>query len=111
VFSLPSDIALAVAELKSRLAASFGARLERVVLFGSYARGRAHEDSDVDVLVLVSRREPDDGRRAVDAAVAVMLERPDVVLSTLVMTPDELALLRARERRLALEIDRDGIAL
>jgi predicted nucleotidyltransferase len=31
----------------------YGARLERVVLFGSRARGDAHEDSDYDVAVFL----------------------------------------------------------
>lgn len=31
----------------------YGERLERLVLFGSYARGTAHEDSDVDVAVVL----------------------------------------------------------
>ncbi len=31
----------------------YGERLERVVLFGSYARGTAHEGSDIDVAVVL----------------------------------------------------------
>ena len=38
-----------------RLRSRFGSRLHGIVLFGSWARGEAHEDSDVDVLVLVDR--------------------------------------------------------
>lgn len=39
--------------LRARLEALYGARLVRVVLFGSYARGDATPDSDVDVLVVL----------------------------------------------------------
>jgi predicted nucleotidyltransferase len=35
------------------LAELYGDRLERVVLFGSRARGDAHEDSDYDVAVFI----------------------------------------------------------
>ena len=101
----------ALEELKTALCSQFGERLLRVVLFGSYAQGTAHTESDVDVLVVVSRREPRDRHRAVDAAVDVMLLRPEVVLSPLVMTGEELAELRARERRLVRDIDREGIEL
>lgn len=33
----------------------YGRRLRRVVLFGSWARGEAHEHSDVDVIVVLDR--------------------------------------------------------
>ncbi len=102
---------LALREFGEGARRAFGGRLVRLVLFGSTARGITHEDSDVDVLVLVSPRERGDGHRAVDAAVEVMLRRPDVVLSPLVMTPEELDQLRRSERRLALDIDREGIPL
>jgi predicted nucleotidyltransferase len=111
VVRLPDDVRAALDELRAILARRFAGRLAGVILFGSYARGVVHEDSDVDVLVLVDLRERRDGRAAVDAAVEVMLRHPDVVLSPLVMTPAELASLRAGGRRLARDIDRDGIRL
>ena len=43
-------------DLRARLAALYGDRLVRVVLFGSYARGEATEDSDVDVLVVLREK-------------------------------------------------------
>ena len=39
--------------LRQRLEAHYGDRLVRAVLFGSYARGEATEESDVDVLVVL----------------------------------------------------------
>jgi uncharacterized protein len=39
--------------LRARLDALYGARLVRAVLFGSYARGEATPESDVDVLVVL----------------------------------------------------------
>jgi predicted nucleotidyltransferase len=42
---------------------------ERVVLFGSYARGAATEDSDVDLLVVVNHSK----RRNVEQAIAMRL--------------------------------------
>ncbi|MEM0962695.1 MAG: nucleotidyltransferase domain-containing protein [Bacteroidota bacterium] len=50
---LPPAVRAAVTEAKARLAETYGARLERVVLYGSHARGDAHEDSDVDLLVVL----------------------------------------------------------
>jgi predicted nucleotidyltransferase len=50
---LPPHVRAALAEAKARLEALYGDRLERVVLYGSYARGDAREDSDVDLLVVL----------------------------------------------------------
>ncbi len=105
------DLQTALGEFKESVQRAFGPRLERVVLFGSFARGLVHEESDVDLLVLLAFRQPGDGALAVQAAVEVMLRRPEWVLSPLVMTVDELRELRARERRLAQDIDREGVPL
>lgn len=42
-----------VAELRERLEELYGERLERVLLFGSQARGDATPESDIDVLVVL----------------------------------------------------------
>jgi predicted nucleotidyltransferase len=40
-------------EAARRLKDAYGDRLREVVLFGSWARGEAHEESDVDLLVVL----------------------------------------------------------
>ena len=45
-----------LAEVKLRLYETLGDNLERIILFGSRARGDAHKDSDYDVLLLVKKR-------------------------------------------------------
>lgn len=70
-------------EAARRLQDSYGDRLREVVLFGSWVRGQAHEESDVDLLVVLDEvanraRERDrivdvlfdleaDSRRAIEA--------------------------------------------
>lgn len=39
--------------LKQSLTSLYGSRLDRVILFGSYARGDFHAESDVDFLVVL----------------------------------------------------------
>ena len=45
----------AAKRLKKVLAKHFGGRIKDVVLFGSQASGKAHEDSDYDMLVVLDR--------------------------------------------------------
>lgn len=40
-------------EAARRLEQAYGRRLRQVVLFGSWVRGEAHEESDVDLLVVL----------------------------------------------------------
>lgn len=42
-------------ELKEYLERLYGERLKGVYLFGSYARGEAEKESDVDVLIVLDR--------------------------------------------------------
>jgi len=45
----------ALAELKSALRKMYGAHAPALLVYGSYARGNASADSDVDVVLLYSR--------------------------------------------------------
>ena len=60
----------------------------RVVLFGSHARGTAHEDSDVDLLVVMP-----DGTDRRQAAVEIRRALGDlpVAKDIIVTTPDHIA--------------------
>jgi len=43
-----------IKELKAALVARFGEDIKEVILFGSRATGKAHRDSDYDVLVILN---------------------------------------------------------
>ncbi len=71
-----------IEELGQRIGREFHA--ERVVLFGSYARGVATDDSDVDLLVVL----PFEGK-SVSQSVAMRLRlRPSFPVDIVVRTPD-----------------------
>lgn len=65
---------------------------QRVILFGSHARGTAHRDSDVDILVIMPFR----GRPARKAAEVLMSVAPPFAIDVLVRTP------QAVRRRIAM---------
>ena len=50
----PDDSLPLVRRLKARLAEAYGPRFAGLVLYGSYARGEAGPDSDVDLLVVLN---------------------------------------------------------
>lgn len=66
---------------------------ERIVLFGSYARGNPREDSDVDMLVIMDH----DKRKDVEQAIAIDVQLPrKFPLDLIVRRPSEV------KRRLAM---------
>ena len=93
-----------------RLRAVFGERVRELRLFGSYARGDAHEDSDVDVLVVIDGlTDLEIGLVANEAAPVIMAT--GVPLAPLPMSTQRLADLRRTGRSLATDLDREGISL
>jgi predicted nucleotidyltransferase len=89
----------------------FGPRLVSVRLFGSYARGEAHEESDVDCLVLLDRVDREDDRAITDLAADLIWQMGGVVISPLIMSADAFERWKRTERRTPLEIQREGIPL
>lgn len=106
--ALPPATRAAIDEFASQARARFGSRLKRLALFGSHARGEATDASDVDLLVLVDDLTSADGRE-VDTWVGDILTRTDVLLSPFLLSTARFEELRALERRIALEIDRDAM--
>lgn len=104
------DVRAALAELKERLTSLLGAALVKLALYGSRARGDADPGSDVDVAVVVRGMDAALKRRILDAVADVELDRL-VPLSTLVLSEAHYGLLLERERRIALDIEREGVPL
>ena len=50
---IPDDIRPLLDEVNAEPRDLYGARLDRLVLYGSYARGDVHDESDVDLLVVL----------------------------------------------------------
>ena len=43
----------AIEEFKKEIKKLYGNRLKHIILYGSYARGSATEDSDIDLLIVL----------------------------------------------------------
>jgi predicted nucleotidyltransferase len=96
-------------ELKENLQALAGDRV-RLVLFGSRARGDYDKESDIDVAVIVRDLTHESKDRILEAIADVELKYLNP-LSTLVISEEDFNFLKTRERRIALDIEREGIPL
>jgi len=107
---VPASLRAALELYRQRLVGRFGDRLRQVVLFGSWARGQATEDSDIDVLVVVDGLTPAEQWDA-GGEVAPVILATGLPLAGLLMSTERLQLLRDGERALARTIDAEGIPL
>jgi predicted nucleotidyltransferase len=81
-----------------------------MVLFGSMARGDYHDGSDMDVAIIVHGLTRRLKGRILDEVAELELEH-HTPLSVLVFSDEEFNRLKKRERRIALDIEREGISL
>jgi predicted nucleotidyltransferase len=107
---LPEPLARALATAARGLRARLGERLVEVRLYGSWARGEMRPESDVDVLVVVRGLCWAD-RVTVSEVLGSLCQETRLPLAGLPIDQGQLEFLRQRERRFAVEIDRDGIRL
>jgi len=107
---LPPGLRDALAAYRSRLEKRFGDALIELRLFGSYATGRADEESDVDVFVVLREAGGRDRRDAIDLATDLMLET-DFPISPTVMDEATREVHRRQERPLVMDVERQGIAI
>ena len=100
----------ALAQLKDGLAAILGDSLAAARLYGSRARGDFDERSDIDIAVVVRGLTRKTRDRILEKAAEIELENL-TPLSVLVLAEEEFEDLKIRERRIALDIEREGIPL
>lgn len=104
---MPPHLRPVLHALDASLRSTFGSRLRDVQLFGSYARGEATEDSDVDVLVLVDGLASSEIAIVSDCATVVTLAT-GAPLAVLPIATERFERMSATGRGLAAEIARDG---
>ncbi len=82
----------------------------KLVLFGSRARGDHSAGSDIDIAVVVRDLARDSKDRMLDAVADIELKYL-ICLSTLIFSEEDFNRLKKRERRIALDIEREGVPL
>ncbi len=100
----------AMKDLKQSLETLLGERLVRIALFGSRARGDYGNESDIDIAVLVRGLTSDLKDQILDKVAQIEFEYLSP-LSVLVLSEDEFNHLKGRERRIALDIETEGVSL
>jgi predicted nucleotidyltransferase len=96
-------------ELKEALKGMEGKGL-RIILYGSSARGDYEKDSDIDIAIIV-RELTREKKNQIFERVADIELKYLTPLSTLLFSEEDFELLKKRERRIALDIEREGIPL
>ncbi len=104
------EVRTALAALKDQLGSLLGRALVKLVLYGSRARGDADPDSDVDVAIVFRSAEGGTRSRILDVVAQVELEC-GVPLSTLILPEEEYRRLLGQERKIALDIEREGVGI
>jgi predicted nucleotidyltransferase len=107
---LPGSHRAALVGYADRLRRRFAGRLRFVRLFGSWVRGTAGPDSDIDVAVVVEGLTRAEWAEAVALAADSELEGGEP-LSPFVVSGERFDELLRRERRLALDVLGEGMSL
>jgi predicted nucleotidyltransferase len=97
-------------DLKKSLDLSLGDSLIRVVLYGSQARGDYDKDSDIDIAIIVRSLSKDVKNRILDIVTEIELKYLRSI-SSIIFSETEFNNLKERERRIALDIESEGIPL
>lgn len=106
----PSLVREVAARFARALRERYDAAVVDVRLFGSFARGVAHEESDVDLAVVLERADWETRRDVIDLATDVGLPH-DLRLSPTVFDRETYERWRDQERPLVMDIEREGVAV
>ena len=110
---LPIELETSLREYRRLLETEFGAHLRSLRLFGSRARGDADLDSDADVSVVVDQLTDEERGRVIDLALCAWRNagHRGSLIAPLPWSQAEQDMRRKSERRIALDIDREGVPL
>ena len=97
-------------ELKQGMEGQLGDRLVKMVVFGSRARGDLDAESDTDIAIIVRDLSRELKYQILDTVAEIEMKFV-IPLSVIVFSENEFERLKKRERRIALDIEKEGIPL
>lgn len=97
-------------ELKHGMESQLGDRLVKMVVFGSRARGDFDAESDTDIAIIVRELSRELKYQIFDTVAEIEMKFI-IPLSVIVFSENEFERLKKRERRIALDIEKEGIPL
>jgi predicted nucleotidyltransferase len=98
--------------LISKLTEKFISKIHSIVLFGSYAKGTATKQSDIDLLFVVSNINDKNLREAIERESASYQYSNNIKISPLITDIEELKkMLKAKELNVGKEVKEYGISL
>lgn len=100
------DVKAILDSMAKRIVARF--HPEKIILFGSYARGQATCDSDLDLLVIMDLQ---GSRRQTANEIDLLLADRMVPLDLIILTPEELERQRGLVGTIAHEAAREGVVI
>jgi predicted nucleotidyltransferase len=100
----------ALACLRDLLSELLDDKLVRFTIYGSKARGDHHYESDIDIAIVVRGLTREMKNRILKEVARIEFDHL-VPLSTIVFSEDDFEQLKKRERRIALDIEGEGIPL
>jgi predicted nucleotidyltransferase len=108
--AMEKELVTLLKDLKNRLGSLLAEKQAELILYGSRARGDFDPDSDIDVAVIVSGLTRELKDQIYEAVAEVELQHSRVI-SVLAFSKREFDSLHKRERRIALDIRREGLAI
>jgi len=106
---IPRGLQETLSELKARLQDFYGTRLVSITLYGSYARGGADRDSDVDVVVALTDCSDPVAERARLSEILVELDlKYDTLISVAVTDIEDL---NYRQTPFFINVRREGVSV
>ncbi len=88
----------------------YGDKIKKIILFGSYARGEATDESDIDILVITSENRFEMQKSLSEIAVDILLQT-GVYISAKAVSVEEYSFMKKINTGFYQNIAREGVAL
>jgi predicted nucleotidyltransferase len=86
----------------------YGSKIEKIILFGSYARGESREDSDIDLLIISSGGRFKMQKKLSEIAVGILLDM-GVYISAKAVSVEEYNFMKRINSGFYQSVKREGI--